>query len=221
VEVYTRDNYKYRNDGDGRSVDDQLKTRLLLKNIAGNKLLNRRSLLSPNALNGGTAESDPRDGGQRGGGTAMPSAPKTTTAADMYENGGNQVNVPKQNRRASSIDDVVLLNATNQDYQGCPQDFKFLQEADPGAGRGERPGLEAANFGAKALEESLASQDWLGASGNCPNGPRKVLNTSVKGQARKTDYQRLNPHRDDLNSSLQQLQKNNDQDYQDANSANG
>lgn len=218
--MYKRDNYKYRNDGEERSIDDQLKTRLLLKNIAGNKLLNRRSLLSPNALNGGTPESDPRDGGQGGGGTAMPPAPKTTTAADMYENGGNQINICKQNRRASSIHDPVLLNAANQDYQGCPQDFKFGHEADPGAGRGERLGLEAVNSGSAALEESLASQSRLGASGNCPNGPRKVLNTAVKGQARKTDYQRSDRHRDDLNSSLQQLQQNNDQGYQDANSVN-
>ena len=45
IEMYKKENYKYRNNGDERSIDDKLKTKLLLKNIAASKWLNRRSLL--------------------------------------------------------------------------------------------------------------------------------------------------------------------------------
>ena len=45
IEMYKKDNYKYRNNGDERSIDDKLKTKELLKNIAASKWLNRRSLL--------------------------------------------------------------------------------------------------------------------------------------------------------------------------------
>jgi len=95
IEMYKKDNYKYRNNGDERSIDDKLKTKLLLKNIAASKWLNRRSLLPPNGLNGGTTDGGAGDGGQARGSAAIPLAPKTTTAADTYENGGNQINIGK------------------------------------------------------------------------------------------------------------------------------
>ena len=115
--MYKKENYKYRNNGDERSIDDKLKTRLLLKNIAASKWLNRRTLLSPNGLNGAVADGGNGDVGQARGSNAMPLAPKTTTAADTYESAGNQINICKQNRRASSIDDPTLLNPSDQDYQ--------------------------------------------------------------------------------------------------------
>ena len=45
MDKYKKENYKYRNKNEEKSVDDKLKTQMLLKNIAANKWLNRRSLL--------------------------------------------------------------------------------------------------------------------------------------------------------------------------------
>ena len=212
IEMYKKDNYKYRNNGDERSIDDKLKTRLLLKNIAASKWLNRRSLLSPNGPNGG-ADSGNGENGQARGTATMPLAPKTTTAADMYESGGNQINICKQNRRASSIDDPNLANPSDQGYQN-PQNFGFLPATGPGATRGEGQGREAVPQGPAPQDESSASQSRLQMSGTQPYEPKKVLNTAVKAGTRGNDYQKPHRYQHGYNSSKQQPRRHADQEYQ-------
>ena len=85
-----KEDFKYRGKrNEEKSIDDKLKTKQLLKNIDLNKLFNRRSLLSGNE-------------GQTRASAAMPKAPKTTTAAGNVK---EHINLNKQNRRATSIDD--------------------------------------------------------------------------------------------------------------------
>ena len=90
IEKLKKDNFKYRGKrNEEKSIDDKIKTKQLLKNIDLNKLFNRRSLLSGNE-------------GQTRTNTGIPKAPRTTMAASNFK---APINLNKQNKKASSIDD--------------------------------------------------------------------------------------------------------------------
>lgn len=121
IKAYTKDNYKYRQKAEGRSIDEKLKTKALLRNIE--KILNQGVLQgytnkkgSSNRVGGDATESRQKvqkyDSGvnsKQGNRQLPPQVPKTTTAA-AYESSNKHkvINVKRQNRRASSIDECVV-----------------------------------------------------------------------------------------------------------------
>ena len=83
IKAYTKDKYKYRQKEEGRSVDEKLKTKALLRNI--------EKILNQGILQGSTSNKHSKKGGdrqkyetQQQNRQLPPQVPKTTTAA-AYE----------------------------------------------------------------------------------------------------------------------------------------